>query len=162
MLWSLGHRERRHLGLVARWVSRTGDGYLQVLVPGVAYLLGTPAAKLFALHFACAFAIERVLYAVLKNGLRRRRPPQSLPDFSSLIQASDRFSFPSGHTSAAFLMAALVFSAVPLLGALLFLWATAIAMSRVLLGVHFPSDTIAGAALGLSVSALPILPHVFV
>lgn len=160
LLWSLEHRDRGIYRWTARGLSRSGDGYLQICIPSMAYMVGGQDARLFAWHCAIAFAIERVLYFGLKNSLRRRRPPECMPDFTSLITASDRFSFPSGHTSAAFLLAALVYAVAPVLGIALFIWAVCVACSRVALGVHFPSDTLAGATLGLSVSALPILPNI--
>jgi undecaprenyl-diphosphatase len=89
----------------------------------------------------------------LKNGLRRRRPQDSFDNFQSLVVAADKFSFPSGHTAAAFLLAtslSLVYG-----GAFIgvFAWATAVAVSRVALGVHYPGDTLAGAVMGVAVAS---------
>jgi undecaprenyl-diphosphatase len=102
-----------------------------------------------------AFFIERPLYFVLKNSFKRNRPAAALDNFVSVIIPSDKFSFPSGHTSAAFMMATLIsyfspsFTDISLI-VLLYLWATAIGFSRVILGVHFPTDTLMGAVLGVS------------
>jgi undecaprenyl-diphosphatase len=102
-----------------------------------------------------AFLIERPLYFVLKNSFKRNRPAAALDNFVSVIIPSDKFSFPSGHTSAAFMMATLIsyfsqsFTDVSLI-VLLYLWATTIGFSRVILGVHFPTDTLMGAVLGVS------------
>ena len=161
LLWSVRHRERRALPRGARWASRTGDGYVQVAVP-CGLWFGGGDARALALQFAWLFGLERALYWVAKNGLRRRRPPDCVPSFTSMIVASDRFSFPSGHTSAAFLFAALVQAQVPAqmpaLGVAVFGWACAVGASRVALGVHFPSDILAGAALGLAIAELqPLL-----
>jgi undecaprenyl-diphosphatase len=105
-----------------------------------------------ALSLACGFIVERSLYWVCKNSFQRNRPREALPNFESVITPSDRFSFPSGHTSAAFLVATLVASAFPAIAPLLLLWASAVGLARVLLGVHFPCDTLAGAALGTSLA----------
>ena len=157
LLWSVRHRERRALPRAARWASRTGDGYVQVAVP-CALWLGGGDARALALQLAWLFGLERTVYWIAKNGLRRRRPPECVPSFTSMIVASDRFSFPSGHTSAAFLFAALVHAQVPGLGVAVFGWACAVGASRVALGVHFPSDVLAGAGLGLSIAELqPLL-----
>src|SRR5690606_40086290 len=48
----------------------------------------------------CAFSVERCLYFGLKNAIRRRRPPHILDNIRAVVQAADRFSLPSGHTSA--------------------------------------------------------------
>jgi len=65
-----------------------------------------------------------------------------------VFRPSDEFSFPSGHTTAAFLMACITAVHFPALTAFLYGWATAIGLSRVMLKVHFVSDIIAGMAIG--------------
>ncbi|WP_284243126.1 phosphatase PAP2 family protein [Thalassotalea insulae] len=140
-----------------RAISRTGDGYLQVLFP-LLYLLVNPiqGAAFFQLAIT-AYALERPLYFVLKNILKRRRPPDVVPAFTSIIHASDKFSFPSGHTMAAFLLAGLAVATIGLAACGLYLWAIAVAISRVILGVHFPTDIIAGATLGSLVAYLMVV-----
>ena len=90
------------------------------------------------------FALELPLYLLLKNFIRRERP-RGLPVF---IRPSDRYSLPSGHTAAAFLMATVVAASFPLWAPLLFVWAALVGASRLLLGVHYLSDLVAGALLG--------------
>ena len=97
-----------------------------------------------------AFLIERLIYFVLKNSLKRNRPEAALKNFRSIITPSDQFSFPSGHTSAAFLMATLLSSQFPSLLIPLYCWALLIGCSRVVLGVHFPTDILVGSLLGIS------------
>jgi len=101
-----------------------------------------------------AYAVERSLYWLLKNSLKRRRPPAAIPRFRAIITASDEFSFPSGHTSGAVLLAILVSSYIPALTIPLFGWMACVGLSRVILGVHFPADIIAGLALGGSIALL--------
>lgn len=146
-----GHRWR-----AARWIakviSRSGDGYLQVLLPLLFIALDTVNADQYVNVLVAAMAIERLLYVILKNKLKRRRPQDYMPGFRSVINASDKFSFPSGHSSAAFCLAT---ATSLILGGpfiALYLWACFVALSRVVLGVHFPGDTLAGAALGSGVA----------
>jgi undecaprenyl-diphosphatase len=103
--------------------------------------------KLF-IAMALAFAVERPLYWALKNSFKRNRPPSAIPGYRSFIVPSDQFSFPSGHTSGAFVTATLLSAFYPSMAPLLYCWASLVAMSRVNLGVHFPSDTVAGAGMG--------------
>jgi undecaprenyl-diphosphatase len=108
--------------------------------------------------------LERPLYFILKNGLKRSRPAQIIPGFNSIIIPSDHFSFPSGHTSGAFIFATAItlsladasstfgINAETLLISTLYSWAVMVGVSRVMLGVHFPGDTLAGATLGTSIT----------
>jgi undecaprenyl-diphosphatase len=76
----------------------------------------------------------------------------ALQNFHSIITPSDQFSFPSGHTSAAFMVATLLAYFFPALSVFLYGWATLVGCSRVMLGVHFPTDILVGAILGISVA----------
>ncbi len=137
----------------ARQVSRTGDGWAYPLVPVILYLLGFPEVENFFYFAGTAFAIERTIYPVAKKSFKRRRPYNIVPDYTSHIIASDEFSFPSGHTSAAFLMATAVVLCYGPGFALLYVWAASVGASRVILGVHFPTDILVGAALGSGIAA---------
>ncbi|MGY5452023.1 phosphatase PAP2 family protein [Agarivorans sp. MS3-6] len=139
----LGHRFNRQIASMAKVVSHSGDGYYYALLGGA--IAFSPFAAPFLSLALPAFALELLAYLLLKQIFRRDRP-QSLPVF---ICPSDRFSFPSGHSAGAFVMAACVAEVFPSWAMLAFCWAGLIAFSRVLLGVHFVSDVIAGACLGL-------------
>ncbi|WP_035479819.1 phosphatase PAP2 family protein [Aliagarivorans marinus] len=141
----LSHRFNHQVAKVARVISHSGDGYLYVVL---AVLIGfTEQAQAFLSLALPAYAIELASYVLLKQVFRRNRP-QSLPVF---IRPSDKFSFPSGHSAGAFVMASCIAHVFPAWSALAFTWAILIACSRVLLGVHFISDVVAGASLGLMV-----------
>jgi undecaprenyl-diphosphatase len=138
----------------AKIVSKTGDGYLQVLLPFTVLLADPTYGWSFFKLAALAFLLERSTYWVLKNTLRRRRPPVAIPSFRAVINASDEFSFPSGHTCGAFLLATLFFFYSAPIGLALYLWATIVGCSRVALGVHFPADILAGATLGSGIGII--------
>lgn len=87
---------------------------------------------------------------VVKLAVRRRRP--QLPDLPPLIQTPTQLSFPSAHATAS-LAAARAYSGL-LPAALLFPAAGAMALSRLYLGVHYPSDVAAGGLLGLLLGGL--------
>lgn len=146
--WLLKVRLHDSLTKVSRVVSKTGDGQLYVLIFTLsAWHLGFENA--FVQAMLLAFLIERPVYFVLKNGLKRNRPQAALENFRSSIIPSDQFSFPSGHTSAAFMMATLLGYSVPELLIPLYCWSALVGFSRIVLGVHFPTDTLMGALLGI-------------
>ena len=146
--------ERRAIRPMARALSRSGDGYLHVLVPLLLLGLQAPELQAFISLLLLALVLERSLYWLLKTSLKRKRPQDSMPGFRSLIVASDQFSFPSGHSSGAFLLATsltLVYGN-PMLA--VYLWAMGVGFSRVILGVHFPGDILAGATMGTMLTVL--------
>jgi len=87
---------------------------------------------------------------------KRNRPPAAIPGYQSEIKPSDQFSFPSGHTSAAFFMTSILVFAFPVLGWLLYPWACCVGAARVTLGVHFPTDIIAGGLMGHTIGLVLI------
>jgi undecaprenyl-diphosphatase len=150
-MWIAESRTRRNLIQVARWISKTGDGYLYLAQAIVLWWIASEHATDLLWALTLAFVIDRPLYFVLKNGCRRDRPQAAL-NIPGFVTPSDRFSFPSGHTSAAFLVATLTASFYPWLTLPLMLWASTIGCSRVILGVHFPTDTLIGAVMGSMVA----------
>lgn len=149
--WCLRRKHRELAVKISRFVSFSADGPLYGVV-GVLFLLqgNWALGKLIAL----AFALERSCYLIFKSTFRRNRPPQAIPGYQSEVIPSDQFSFPSGHTSAAFLMAGVLSYAFPWLAFILYPWACCVGIARVMLGVHFPTDILAGAVLGSSICCL--------
>lgn len=103
-----------------------------------------------------AYALELPLYIFLKKWFKRPRPCDFLLNLEAFVQPVDKFSLPSGHTAAAFLMATLVSYFYPVAMPFIFTWASLVGLSRVVLRVHYPMDVVAGAMLGTAVSLLSI------
>jgi membrane-associated phospholipid phosphatase len=92
-----------------------------------------------------------MLNTVLKLAVRRPRP--ELPGLPPLTSTPTRLSFPSAHASTSF-AGARVYARLGLPAAPLYVLAGALAASRLYLGVHYPSDLLAGAALGTTLAAV--------
>lgn len=151
--WCQSRKRASEIARFSRLVSHSGDGHLYALVGIVTYIFDEQFGSNFLITGLAAFAIELPLYLALKNLIRRDRPNVAIGHFTAFIIPSDKFSFPSGHSAAAFLMAVICAHYYPALSPLCFCLASVIGISRVLLGVHYPGDILAGACLG-SFSAL--------
>jgi undecaprenyl-diphosphatase len=150
--WTMNRHHLELLAKISRKVSHSADGFAYPFMALLLYVYDTAHGAVFAQAMLLAFALERPLYWVLKNGLKRNRPSAILPNYESFIIPSDQFSFPSGHTSGAFVTASLLMVFYPPVAAIAYIWAVTVAISRVTLGVHFPTDTLAGAVMGSSIA----------
>lgn len=139
------------------WISKTGDGYLYLIIAAMLWLFDPTHGELFIYVGVLAYAMELPLFVLLKKWFKRPRPEDLFVNFRAHIKPSDKFSLPSGHTAAAFLMAVILAYFYPFISALAFTWAALIGLSRVLLGVHYPSDIVAGAALGSTIGVFSLV-----
>jgi undecaprenyl-diphosphatase len=138
-----------------RWVrfgaiaaTRAGDGWLWYLV-GLCVLVFGGAGRLTAVASAGSAALAGMgLFTMLKKISGRQRPCAIAPHCWATLLPPDRFSFPSGHTITAFAVAGAFGSFYPMLLPVLLFFALSIAASRILLGMHFLSDVLAGALIG--------------
>jgi undecaprenyl-diphosphatase len=156
----LSSRDHRLMRRVNRWTppgwmrlwmvaaTRGGDGWLWCGV-GLAVALDGGTERFRALLAAVlAVSVGIALFLSLKRACGRKRPCAMEPHSWATLLPPDQFSFPSGHTITAFAMALSlgVFYPVMLLG--LLFCAFSVALSRILLGMHFLSDVLVGAAIG--------------
>jgi undecaprenyl-diphosphatase len=131
----------------AIFLAHSGDSWFWGLGLLVVWVLGGPALKQLAVQLLAGIAVTALIVLALKRLIRRARPEG---DWGSLYRRTDPHSFPSGHAAR---MAMLwVLAAVlgpPWLAWLLLLWAPLVALARVAMGVHYLSDVIGGALLGV-------------
>ncbi|MDA0149679.1 phosphatase PAP2 family protein [Vibrio sp. LaRot3] len=153
----LSNRFHPRLAKASRVVSHTGDGPLFLIVAMLAWWGNSALGIEFIKATLFAFTLELPLYWILKNGFKRRRPFERSESLTSIIQPADQYSLPSGHTAAAFLMATMVGAFFPSLYLFALIWALLVSLSRILLGVHFFTDVLLGAALGIACARASLL-----
>jgi len=137
--------------------TRAGDGWIWYAM-GVLVALFGGDQRFHALGAAGGAAILSVLlFMLLKRFAHRRRPCDIAPHCWATLLPPDQFSFPSGHTMTAFAVSLPLLMFYPELGAGLLFCALSIAVSRIVLGMHFLSDVLAGALLGAGLGCLGFL-----
>ena len=160
MLTYISHRDHRLMRRVNRWyaprwirvwmlaATRGGDGWLWFILAAVLLGFGGPQRFAAVITATLAALAGVAVFLRLKRAAGRKRPCAYEPHCWALLLPPDQFSFPSGHTITAFAIAVTVGHFYPGLAAGLLFCAASIAASRVLLGMHFLSDVLAGAAIG--------------
>jgi undecaprenyl-diphosphatase len=139
---------QRALTRFFRMISRLGDGMFWYALMAMLMLFGGSRGMQAALHMACVGALAAVLYRVLKRWTRRPRPYRMHAEITAHIAPLDEFSFPSGHTLHAVCFSLTALAYFPMLAPLLVPFTLLVAMSRVVLGLHYPSDVLAATLIG--------------
>ena len=140
------HRIR--VRMLFRVASRLGDGALWYALMVSLALLGGDQGTQTALQMALGGLAGTAIYRALKQRLVRERPFVSHAGILRGAAPLDRYSFPSGHTLHAVCFTVLAVSSDPGLAWGLVPFTLLVAASRVVLGLHYPTDVAAGAALG--------------
>ena len=139
--WTLTPSSRRARIL---WTILTnfGGATFTILATIVPIFLGGEVAGV-ARQALVALAVSHLIVQIVKRTVGRPRPSRGLRG-AALVVEPDRFSFPSGHAAAAMSVAFVYASAFPSLAIPLVLFAGAVGISRVFLGVHYPGDVLIG------------------
>lgn len=132
-----------------RLVSRLGDGmFWYALMAAIAVFGGTEGPRI-ALQMALTGLVAATLYRLLKRWTRRPRPFRAHADITAYTAPLDEFSFPSGHTLHAVTFSLVALAWLPMLAPLLVPFTLLVALSRIVLGLHYPSDVLAAMLIGV-------------
>jgi len=143
---------------LAIFLAHSGDSWFWGLGLAGVWLLGGPDAKTWAVRLVLAIVALAGLVFGVKRVFRRQRPTG---EWGGIYRKTDPHSFPSGHAARMVMLAVLGAALGPAwLACLLLVWAPLVALARVAMGVHYLSDVIGGALLGLGVGlALAVVWH---
>jgi undecaprenyl-diphosphatase len=144
------NRTSRHswVRLPFQVISRLGDGvFWYTLMAGI-LLTQLTEGIIPVLHMAIAGLAATVTYKCIKGRASRPRPYEVIQSIHLGMMPLDRFSFPSGHTLHAVVFSLVAISYYPVLAWVLLPFTLLVAMSRVILGLHYPTDVLVGAVLG--------------
>jgi undecaprenyl-diphosphatase len=160
MLTFIAHRDQSLMRRINRWhaprwvriwmmcATRGGDGWLWYAMGLIVLLFGGGDRFLAVGTGALAAGIGIAIFLRIKKLTGRKRPCAYEPHAWAKLLPPDQFSFPSGHTITAFAVAVSLSLYYPGLSIGLLFCAASVAASRILLGMHFLSDVLAGAAIG--------------
>ena len=147
-VWMNGASRHALLLHALRAVSWLGDGVVwYALMLGLLVRHGADAVPA-VLHMIAVGIVSATTYRMLKRGTSRPRPYQVMPAIAARAAPLDAYSFPSGHTLHAIAFTLVAASHYPALAPALAAFAGLTAASRVVLGLHYPSDVAAGALIG--------------
>lgn len=144
------------LRLYFAMVSRLGDGIAWYALLAVLLVVGGAEAVVAVLHMGLTSLCSVMIYKVIKGTLNRERPFAANGAVKPLLPPLDRYSFPSGHTLHAAAFAVMLACYYPGLLWLVLPFALSVAISRVVLGLHYPTDVAAGALLGSAIAGFSL------
>jgi undecaprenyl-diphosphatase len=160
MLSFISNQDHRLMRRVNRWraprwirawmigATRAGDGWLWYSLGIILLFAGGPSRFLAVTSATLAAVAGIAVFTVLKRVSGRKRPCALEPHCWATLLPPDQFSFPSGHSITAFAVVIPLVQFYPALTVGLFFCAISVALSRIILGMHFLSDVLAGAAIG--------------
>ena len=133
----------------AIFLAHSGDSWFWGIGLVIVWWFGNAEWQRRVIWLFIGIAVTAVIAQTLKWLFRRQRPPG---EWGTIYRSADPHSFPSGHAARMVMLVVLGFALGPPWFALLLLvWAPLVALARVSMGVHYLSDIVAGALLGLVV-----------
>ncbi len=169
------------LDIVMKLITHTGDkGILMIAI--IAALLIIPKTRSIGIMTAISLAIEAILNnVILKNLVARTRPYEAIEGLVNIIEKQKDFSFPSGHTGSTFAVSGVILVialfgmpiiakegnlireksslAMRIIAVVFIIYSVLLGFSRLYVGVHYPTDVLAGLALGLITSVIAYLVY---
>ena len=140
-----------------RLVSRLGDGIFWYGLMLAIFMLKGAESIPCVLHMSLSGLTGTVFYKWIKSKTLRPRPYEVHQDICLTGTPLDKFSFPSGHTLHAVVFSVVAISYYPQLSVIVMPFTALVGFSRVVLGLHYPSDVLAGAGIGALIACLSFM-----
>lgn len=147
------------LDLIMPLITKIGQPFFTILVCSVLIIFGRRQTKIAGIDALFSLGASSVFVYYIKKVFTRPRPFNKLSKINVFNRDIKDFSFPSGHTTAVFSVACILALNFTALAPLFILIAFCVGVSRMYLGVHYPSDIMAGMVIGFGFSL--ILFHFF-
>jgi len=153
-LWMHGAATRTWVVRVLAVVSRIGDGWLWYGIVVCLPWMGGPTGASASVRMIAVGLVDLLVYRIVKRWIARPRPFRTCPGIRECARSLDEFSFPSGHTLHSVACSIILTAYYPMFALFVWPFTVLVALSRVVLGLHYPSDVLVGAMIGAATAAV--------